>query len=217
MEGQSGVKDKTPDKGKRKAVHIVNIHDSDNNEGLSSDEDTEKESCGSTKKIRITQSAVHDEYSRSSEKKKDGNGNLISKCNHCSKSYIGINPTTLKKHLKNIHPTIYSQVESRDEEKRVAQEDKKKSESSKSSSGLKTAATSLFGPMDKLLGRNPNIPALPKATQDNLDRRLGFWVGSSTLPVSFVEEPAFKVFVSGLNSQACKCIYNTMYCVSCKV
>jgi len=31
MEGQSGVKDKTPDKGKRKAVHIVDIHDSDNN------------------------------------------------------------------------------------------------------------------------------------------------------------------------------------------
>ena len=94
----------------------------------------------------------------------------------------------------------------------MAQKDKKKSESSKSSSGLKKAATSLFGPMDKLLGRNPNYPALPKATQD---RRLGFWVGSSTLPVSFVEEPSFKVFVSGLNAQVCKCIYSAVYCVSC--
>ena len=99
----------------------------------------------------------------------------------------------------------------------MAQKDKKKSESSKSSSGLKKAATSLFGPMDKLLGRNPNYPALPKSTQDNLDRRLGFWVGSSTLPDSFVEEPSFKVFVSGLNAQVCKCIYSAVYCVSCTV
>ena len=60
MEGQSGLEDKTPDKGKRKAVP---------NESLSSGEDSEQDSFGNTKKIRITQSAVHDEYSRSSEKK----------------------------------------------------------------------------------------------------------------------------------------------------
>ena len=52
-----------------------------------------------------------------------------------------------------------------------------------------------------MIRRSISAPPLPKAKQNDIDRRMAFWVGSSTLPPNFVEEPAFQTYIQGLDIQ----------------
>ena len=185
------------------------LNSSDNSEDGS--DDAEEESIG--KKTRVKASAVHDEFSRmdvvSKRKRKKGgepSSVLGSKCNHCSSHYVGKNPTTLLHHLKASHVEIFKQVQQKDEEGRAAQKAKASEGESKSSSGRKTASSALFppSPLDKFFNRSSKtVPPMPVAKQKDIDRRMAYWVGSSTLPLNFVEEGSFHTFIQGYDIQVC--------------
>ena len=174
------------------------------------EDDAEEESIG--KKTRVKASAVHGEFARKEviskrKRKKGGEPSTVlgSKCNHCSTLYIGKNTTTLFQHLKASHFEIYKQAKRKDEEGRAAQKAKASEGESKSSSGRKTASAALFppSPLDKFFSRSKSVPPMPVAKQKDIDRRMAYWVGSSTLPLNFVEEGAFHTFIQGYDIQVC--------------
>ena len=95
------------------------------------------------------------------------------------------------------------------EEGGAAQKAKASEGESKSSSGRKTASSALFppSPLDKFFSRSSKtVPPMPVAKQKDIDRRMAYWVGSSTLPLNFVEEGAFHTFhtfIQGYDIQVC--------------
>ena len=175
----------------------------------SSSEDEEVENALDKKQSRVKTSAVHCEFTREEivpkRRKKDGavpSRVSGSKCKHCPACYVGRNPTTLTKHLKSAHYGIYKDVIQKDESSRAAKKDKLFAEESKSTRGRKTAASVLFAPspLDKFLNRNSSLP-MPVSKQRDTERRMAYWVGSSTLPLNLVEQDAFETFIQGYDSQ----------------
>ena len=196
---------------KQKIPKLVEVDESSSDE---EEEASDVEDKG--KSTRIKASSVHDEFTRAEEnisKKRRKSGTsandvqedieTVSKCNHCSSKYVGKNPTTLKEHFKTGHRKIYDEVIKKDEEKKKAKKESERKSRSKSSSGLKKASAALFksSPLDKFLGRSQSAPPMPKSKAQQVERKLAYWVGTSTLPVNFVEHPAFEHFIQGLDIQ----------------
>ena len=167
-----------------------------------SDNDLEDEESGQ-RTVRVKRNAAHDEFTTYIKKLDGGKQELRSQCKHCTKNYSGKNPTTLKNHLRSAHPKLSVETEKKDEEQRVEIVETRSASVSKSSSNLKSAAEALFSSqsnkMDNYIHikkrRSKSLPPRPKEKEVESERLLGFWIGGSTLPVSFVEDPNFELFL----------------------
>ena len=178
---------------------------------MSDDESSADEDISSTiKRIRVKSSAVHLEFTRNLVKLPNGKVEEKSRCNHCNVNYTGKNPTTLIKHLKSKHQSRAAAVARNDEEQRI-EINEKKDEKSKSGSNLKSAAEALFGgdksnKLDRYISvkkvrRSKSLPPRPKVKEEESERLLGYWVGGSTLPINFVEDPNFELFLQSYDIQ----------------
>lgn len=182
-----------------------------------SDDDTsaEEDITSAIKNIRVKSSAVHKEFTRNLVKLPSGKVEEKSRCNHCKANYTGKNPTTLIKHLKSKHPSRAAAVARNDEEQRIEIHEKQE-EKSKSGSDLKSAAEALFGgggeqankenKLDRYISvkkvrRSRSLPPRPKLKEEESERLLGYWVGGSTLPINFVEDPNFELFLQSYDIQ----------------
>ena len=167
----------------------------------------------SAKKLKLTKSCVHREFVRAGEGK-----SATSKCRQCGKVYNTKNPTSLWNHLREKHKVIYKQCEEDDENSRKELATKKASDlkkglhvSSKTGPGVKTLSQAIFGSKKKAalagpLGKHLETAAqskpepVPKWKQEQCDKRLYMWLGSSTVPISTVEDPEFRAYLNELNS-----------------
>jgi hypothetical protein len=184
---------------------------------VSDDDDTsaDEDIPSTLKRIRVKSSAVHLEFTRNLVKLPNGKVEEKSRCNHCNVNYTGKNPTTLIKHLKSKHPSRAVAVARNDEEQRI-EINERQEEKSKSGSNLKSAAEALFGggkrvadqgnKLDRYISvkkvrRSKSLPPRPKVKEEESERLLGYWVGGSTLPINFVEDPNFELFLQSYDIQ----------------
>ena len=187
---------------------MIDVCGSDSEVNNDSDISIEEEESGQ-RTVRVRRNAAHDEFSTYMKKLDGGKQELRSQCKHCSKNYAGKNPTTLKSHLKSAHPKLSVETNKKDEEQRAEIMESKSEGVSKSSSNLKSAAEALFSSqknkMDNYIQvkkrRSKSLPPRPKEKEIESERLLGFWIGGSTLPVSFVEDPNFELFLQSYDIQ----------------
>ena len=187
---------------------MTDVYGSDSEVNNDSDISIEEEESGQ-RSVRVKRNAAHDEFSTYMKKLDGGKQELRSQCKHCSKNYAGKNPTTLKSHLKSAHPKLSVETNKKDEEQRAEIMESKSEGVSKSSSNLKSAAEALFSSqknkMDNYIQvkkrRSKSLPPRPKEKEIESERLLGFWIGGSTLPVSFVEDPNFELFLQSYDIQ----------------
>ena len=187
---------------------MIDVCGSDSEVNNDSDISIEEEESGQ-RTVRVKRNAAHDEFSTYMKKLDGGKQELRSQCKHCSKNYAGKNPTTLKSHLKSAHPKLSVETNKKDEEQRAEIMESKSEGVSKSSSNLKSAAEALFSSqknkMDNYIQvkkrRSKSLPPRPKEKEIESERLLGFWIGGSTLPVSFVEDPNFELFLQSYDIQ----------------
>ena len=187
---------------------MIDVCGSDSEVNNNSDISIEEEESGQ-RTVRVKRNAAHDEFSTYMKKLDGGKQELRSQCKHCSKNYAGKNPTTLKSHLKSAHPKLSVETNKKDEEQRAEIMESKSEGVSKSSSNLKSAAEALFSSqknkMDNYIQvkkrRSKSLPPRPKEKEIESERLLGFWIGGSTLPVSFVEDPNFELFLQSYDIQ----------------
>ena len=175
-------------------------------ENTDSEEEAEADMSGPPeKKVRVSSSAVHVEF----EEEKDKNGKWTSKCKHCRLKetiYSHKNSSCLLIHLEKKHPEIYKKCIEKDKKERDAKKDLiSKVEVGKSSSGHKTALSSLFsnnnylarsssGPMDQFLRSKKSLPGWK---QERINRKYAYWLGASGLPVSAITDYYnFKDFIA---------------------
>ena len=185
-------------------------------EPLDSEEESEEEKNGEgVKKMRLRSSACHGEFTRGMKTLPGPGGKQEERsyCRHCSTSYVGKNPTTLMKHLRLKHPARAKEVEKSDSAQRVERQEAKSETSSKSSSDLQTASQALFGVasssrnsrIDRFVTvskkRSKSLPPRPREKEELSDRMLGFWVGGSTLPINFIEDPNFELYLKTYDIQ----------------
>ena len=187
---------------------MIDVCGSDSEVNNDSDISIEEEESGQ-RTVRVKRNAAHDEFSTYMKKLDGGKQELRSQCKHCSKNYAGKNPTTLKNNLKSAHPKLSVETNKKDEEQRAEIMESKSEGVSKSSSNLKSATEALFSSqknkMDNYIQvkkrRSKSLPPRPKEKEIESERLLGFWIGGSTLPVSFVEDPNFELFLQSYDIQ----------------
>ena len=139
------------------------------------------------KKVRVSSSAVHEEF----EEVKDKSGKWTSKCKHClikDTIYRHKNSSSLLFHLEKKHLEVHKKCIEKNMKERVA---KKENNSrilvGKSSTGHKTASSSLFtnnnpqkmsrsGPMDHVLSSNKK--SLPDWKRENINKKYAYWLGA---------------------------------------
>ena len=188
----------------------------------SSDETSEDEenddAKGTSKRLKVKVTSTHKEFNLIQTKLAGGGQEERSQCNHCSKSYKGKNPTTLNKHLRVKHPKVLASVKQKDDDQRKELEEVNQEKTSKASSNQKTAVEAIFGQKNKVLKedskqkklldmgvsvvkRSKSLPPRPKEKEERSHKMLALWVGSSTLPVSMVEDSNFEAFLRTYDPQ----------------
>ena len=165
--------------------------ENNNNVESSSDEEQEEENdiVQVSKKIRLAHSSVHDEFTQINARQNGGKVILKSKCNHCSTSYMGKNPTTLMKHLKLKHTKIAEKGTKTNNLKRLEKQELVQLPTT--STGLQSASSALFGSksgtgqmnLDCFVNRSSSLPPRPKEKERLSERKLALWIGGSTLSV----------------------------------
>ena len=205
--------------GSKRPAEIPSLAHSDSDD---SDEEEVTGASTAAKKARIClkTTAVHEEFTRFSAQLPGGKTEEISQCNHCNTNYSGKNPTTLRKHLKSKHPKLAAEVAKKDDEERFERLEAMNDSTSKSSSNRLSASEALFGArgrssnkdspnqnkIDKFISvsrqkRSKSLPPRPREKEHESERMLGFWVGGSTLPINFIEDPNFELFLQSYDIQ----------------
>ena len=168
-------------------------------------------------KVRVKTTSVHAEFTRYIAQLPGGKSEERSQCSHCKCNYAGKNPTTLIKHLKSKHPSRAAVVMKKDEEQRSERLESFEV-NSPSSSNRQTASEAFFGAsrsrkedttqfkMDKYITktkqrRSKSLPPRPREKEEESQRMLGYWVGGSTLPISFIEDPNFELYLQSYDIQ----------------
>ena len=168
--------------------------------------------------VRLNNSSVH-EYFETLNLTKNGKETEGRKCTMCPQTFGNKNPTNLKLHLKRKHSVIWKEVEARDVKARkdlIEERFSRNQPFGRSSSQVKrTAAEALLGVKDKkrqttLLNMFPsvsstksnNLPPRSRAKEELSEQLLGLWVAGSTLPISFIEDPNFHLWVRSYDPQA---------------
>lgn len=147
------------------------------------DGDTSQPTAQKSKKIRLTSNPVHTFYEWSKEDETS-----YCKCGDCKEGIKSKNTTNLENHLKRHHPEQFVQFQ-----KLVAdavQQQEAKEKGKEEAQGI----TQFFKPTEKYAYNHP--------AQIKLDNILRDFLLGGTYPVSMVEDPGFRAYVSALNPRA---------------
>lgn len=185
-------------------------NETDNCSDSSDEGENNVESGPPEKKIRVSSSAVHEEF----VEVKDKSGKWTSKCKHCvikDTIYGHKNSSSLLFHLEKKHPVVYKRcIEKNNKERDARKENSSRIIVGKSSSGHKTASSSLFtnnnpqhssssGPMSKFVCSSKI--SIPDWKREKINKKYAYWLGASGLPVSAITEDSnFKEFIAEINS-----------------
>lgn len=166
-------------------------------------EESKEESGGAenaAKRFRLTETAVHQHFTKVEEiGSKSKLMELRSKCNHCSASYKGKNPTNLRQHLESKHPEIAKAVKDEDGIKRLEKVSQQIASTSKASSNKESKSSALLG---KWVGAQPRLASLwpqTEAEKEDTLRAVALWVGGSFTPLSAVDDPGFELVLKSLD------------------